>query len=417
MNKKSKMIVPLIAAASGLAISTPAVAEVDLFGGKVKAGGYFAQHWQTAIEVDGSANFAADQNADSGFARLRFGMWFSGQISDNVSFFLELAEEPNDQGDGNYQITQDLAWIDFKLSDSVTFRLGNVFATTMNFIKYSDGGAVQGNPMIGNGINDMITAEEGAWLLGNHKTSLGTVDWNFVIAKPSFFGDASEDSGYNYSARSSLVMNNGFGIGAGYFKTTGDAQCVGNSCTLSDGGAFNSLIGLGDGDNYDFASKTLNGRFTGTGLIPGIRADIWQIDLMYSTKDLGLPFMIHGFYGQAEDDYSWANGSYATSGSAFSTVDAEESFWGITARIDLTESIYLATRYTATTNDTAGIPEGDDEANRIQVAAGYWLNDSTLFKAEYVKQEEGSVSGGGRCQFGADDCEWDGFVVEASVSF
>lgn len=413
INKNLSMAV----ASAMLLMSQGVSAETDLFGGKVKAGGYMAQHWQTAIEVDGPAALAGDVNADSGFARLRFGLWFAGQVTDNVSFFVELAEEPNDQGDGNYQITQDLAWIDFKLSDSVILRLGNVFATTMNFIRYSDGGSVQGNPMIGNGINDMITAEEGVWLLGNHKTNMGTWDWNLTVAKPSFFGDASEDSGYNYSGRTSLVMDNGFGIGAGYFKTTGDAQCTGSSCTLSDGGAFGSLIGLGDGDNYDFGSKTLNARYTQPGIIPGISADIWQIDLMYSTKSLGFPFLIHGFYGQGEDDYAWANGSYVTSGSSFTNTGAEQSFWGILARIDFTENMYLATRYGVSKNDSPNLPAGDNEANRIQVSAGYWMNDSTLFKAEYVRQEEGSVSGGGRCQFAAGDCEWDGFVLEASISF
>ncbi len=418
MKKNSIKLIPAITAAVSLALSANASAETDLFGGKVKAGGYFAQHWQTAFEVDGSPQFANDADADSGFARLRFGMWFSGQITENVSFFLELAEEPNDQGDGNYQITQDLAWIDFKLSDSVIFRVGNVVETTMNFIRYSDGGAVQGNPMIGNGINDMITAAEGVWLLGNHKTSIGTWDWNATLTKPSFFGDASNDSGYDYGLRSSLVTNSGFGIGAGYFKTTGDAQCNAmGACALSDGGAFNSLIALGDGDNYDFGSKTLANRVTQPGIVPGISADIWQIDVMYSGKDIGIPLLVHGFYGQAKDDYSWANGSYTTSGSAFVKSDAEQSFWGLLARIDLNDKMYLATRYTVSMNDTAGLPNGDDEANRIQVAAGYWLNDATLIKAEYVRQEEGSVSGGGRCQFGVNDCEWDGFIVEASVSF
>lgn len=393
-------------------------ADVDLFGGKVKAGGYMAQHWQTAIEVEGSPNNPADAAADSGFARLRFGLWFAGQITDNFSFFVELAEEPNDQGDGNYQITQDLAWVDYTINDALIFRVGNVVETTMNFIRYSDGGAVQGNPMIGNGINDMITAAEGVWLTGSQKTGLGLWDYNATITKPSFFGDASKDSGYDFGLRSSIVTDSGFGIGAGYFKTTADAACpTPTTCTLSDGGAFNSLIALGDGDNYDFASKTLNGRLTQPGIIPAISADIWQIDLMYSGDALGKPITIHGFYGQGEDDFSWAGGSFAASPTTFSTVNAEQTFWGILGRVDLTDKVYLATRYGVSINETDGIGAGDNEADRIQVAAGWWVDDGVLIKAEYVRQEEGSVSGGGRCAFGATDCDWDSFVIEGSVSF
>ncbi len=408
----------LLIASAVLLASTAAHADVDLFGGKVKAGGYMAQHWQTAIEVDGTAANALDTSADSGFARLRFGFWFAGQITEDFSFFVELAEEPNDQGDGNYQITQDLAWVDYKVNEAVTFRVGNVVETTMNFIRYSDGGSVQGNPLIGNGSNDMITAAEGVWLLGSHQVALGTLDWNATLTKPSFFGDASKDSGYDYGFRSSLVTNSGFGIGAGYFKTTGDANCpTPTTCTLSDGGAFGSLIGLGDGDNYDFGSKTLNGRLTQAGIIPGISADIWQIDVMYSGNDIGMPLTLHGFYGQGEDDYSWAGGSFVSTPTTFSTTDAEQDFWGIFARLDLSDKVYLATRYTASSNETSGVV-GDNELERIQVGGGWWVDDGVLIKAEYVKQEEGNVSGGGRCTFaGASACEWDGFVLEGSVSF
>lgn len=400
-----------------LVASSASHAEVDLFGGKVKAGGYMAQHWQTAIEVEGSPANAADAAADSGFARLRFGMWFAGQVSENVSFFVELAEEPNDQGDGNYQITQDLAWVDYKINDALIFRVGNVVETTMNFIRYSDGGAVQGNPMIGNGINDMITAAEGVWLTGAQEVGLGTWDYNATITKPSFFGDASEDSGYDFGLRSSLVTDTGFGIGAGYFKTTGDAACTTpTTCALSDGGAFNSLIALGDGDNFDFASKTLNGRLTQPGIIPGISADIWQIDAMWSGDALGKPVTIHGFYGQAKDDYSWAGGSFVTGVNVFTTTEAEQEFWGILGRVDLSDTVYLATRYGFSSNETAGIV-GNEEADRIEVAAGWWVEDNTLIKASYTRQDEGNVSGGGRCQFGATDCDWDVFVIEGSVSF
>ena len=184
-------------------------------------------------------------------------------------------------------------------------------------------------------------------------------------------------------------MDNGIGIGAGYFTTTGDAQCTTpTNCTLSDGGAFGSLIALGDGDNYDFGSKTLNARRTQAGIVPGISADIWQVDVMWSGNTLGKNITIHGTYGQAKDDFSWASGSYATQSTVFSAVDAEQEFWRIFGRVDVSDEVYLAARYGVSTNETAGIGDDDNELSRIQVGGGWWVRDNVLIKAEYVKQEE-----------------------------
>lgn len=411
----------VLTAAVILAASSSSFADTDLFGGKVKAGGYFAQAWQSPFEVKGAALTTSDRQADSGFSRLRFGMWFAGEIAEDFSFYVELAEEPNDQGDGNYNITQDLAFIDYKINDALIFRVGNVVETTMNFIRYSDGGSVQGNPLSGNSAVDMITAAEGVWLTGSQAVGLGTWDYNATITKPSFFGDASEESGYNFGLRSSLVTESGFGLGAGVFKTTGKAICpaTGTGCALTDGGAFGSLIGLGDGDNYDFGSKSLNARRTQAGVLPGIDALVWQLDLMWSGDALGKPITIHGTYGQGEDDFSYTSGSFATNAAATfnSTVDAEQEFYRIMARIDLTDTVYLATRYGVSNNETSNRGAGDNELSRLQVGGGWWVRDSVLIKAEYVHQEEGSVSGGGRCQFGAGDCDWGGFLVEGSVTF
>ncbi|MFQ3191487.1 MAG: hypothetical protein ACI936_002628 [Paraglaciecola sp.] len=180
-----------------------------------------------------------------------------------VSLYAEIAEEPNEAGDGHYEIRQDLALTDYKINDEVTFRLGNVVETTMNFMHYADDSSVKGNPLIGSGSNNMITAAEGIWLLGTHEMNNGTWDWNATVTKFSFFGDASADSRYDCGLRGSAKWNNGFGLGAGYFTTStkADSNCVGNVCELSDGGAFNSLIALGDGDNYDFPSKTISARY------------------------------------------------------------------------------------------------------------------------------------------------------------
>ncbi len=403
----------LVAAVASILATNVAVAETDLFGGKVKAGGYLAQHWQTPIEVDGnSLASAADAVQDSGFQRLRVGLWFSAQISDRFSAYMELAEEPNDfQGANPFGITQDLAWIELKVTDGVALRYGNVVETTMNFIRYSDGAAVQGNPLIGNGVNDMITAAHGFWLTGGSDTSFGKWDYNLTLSKPSFLEDFSDESGYNYGARTSITTAGGLGLGAGVFIMDGDVTgCpTTTTCTLGSGGNTRSLVPGGDGDHYKVGqqSQAFNSQ---PSILPGVDGHIWQIDAMWSGDDLGMPVTIHGFYGQAEDDFSRSGAT------TLSTVDAEQSFWGIMGRVNVNDKLYLAARYGASENETAGVTNGD--AERIQVGVGYWVSDGTLLKAEYLRQDNDSGSGSGVCDGTATgDCDFDGLITELSVSF
>lgn len=75
------------------------------------------------------------------------------------------------------------------------------------------------------------------------------------------------------------------------------------------------------------------------------------------------------------------------------------------------EKFYLAARYGEAENTSDLIAQTDNTVERLQVAAGYWFNDRTLLKVEYVEQDEGANSGG---QIGAG---FDGFTSEISVKF
>ena len=394
-----------------------AVNAIDFFDGKLKLDLFFAQQWQSGIEVDedapGSLIFPGDGSASSGFNRFRFALHLNAQITDSISAFIELAEEPNDFGEVG-EIENDLSWIQFDLNDKVAVRVGAVVPTTMNFIRYTDGAVVQDNPLIGNGVNDIITAEEGLWFTGTHEVDRGTWDWNATVTTPSFFEDFSDDSGYNFTLRSSLVTKGGFGVGVGYFKSTGDATCTTpTTCTSTSGVRAGGPL-QGDGDPYSFAASPTGARNKHVGLAPGIDADAWQVDVMYKRDK----FTVHGFFGRVEDDFSFTAGDLASDGGAgvFSTTDAEYDFWGLFGKVDLSDKVYLAARFTATSNEADGIT-GGEELDRIQVAVGYWHGDSVLFKAEFVSQDEEAFSGGGVCTFGTTDCDWDGFVLETSVVF
>lgn len=408
---KKTIIAANVAALLALGSTATQVQAVEFMDGKLKINGAAMQSWQSAMEVDGFAR--APQEADSGFHRLRYALHFNAQVTDTISVFAELAEEPNDFG--NFNVAQDLAWIQFA-KDGLGLRVGNVISTTQNFIEYSDGAVVQSNPLIGNSPVDMITAEEGLWLYGAHDK----VTWDAVVSKPSFATDFSEDSGYNYGLRGTVGFDNGLSFGAGLFITTAELNCdADNLCTDNVGAAIGSLIGVGDGDNYQFGSDGTGltgtpGRGSHFAIVPGLSATIWQLDVQYKTDN----FKLNAYYGQAQDDYSWADSGIAgyrpVSGS-FSNIDSQVNFMSIKAKYDINKNVYLAARYSNSTNESDGI-SSNDALDRIQLGLGYWIEDKVLLKIEYVKQTEEAFSGG-QSTNGEGEAEWDGLLAELSVSF
>lgn len=385
----------------------------DFMDGKLKINGAIMQSWQTGIEVDGAARSPLE--AESGFHRLRYALHINANLTDNISVFAELAEEPDDNG--NFNLLQDLAWMQIVLDNGIGIRIGNVISTTQNFIEYSDGAVVQSNPLIGNSPVDIITAEEGVWVYG----AQGNVTWDAVISKPSFATDFSKDSGYNYALRGTYNLDSGLSFGAGVFITTADLQCeTDTSCTNNGAhGVIGSLIGIGDGDIYQFSGDT--GAVTGTpgrgghfAIVPGVNATFWQLDAQYKTDD----FVLHGYYGQAKDDYSWAEGAVAgyrpVSGN-FTKTESEVSFMSVKAKYNVSKEFYIAARYSESTNETSGI-SSDDSLDRIQLGLGYWIEDKFLLKVEYVKQTEEALSGG-QATDGTGEASWDGVVAELSMSF
>lgn len=408
---KKTIIAANVAAILALGATATQVQAAEFMDGKLKINGAAMQSWQSAMEVDGAAR--APQEAESGFHRLRYALHFNAQLTDTISVFAELAEEPNDFG--NFFVAQDLAWIQFQ-KDGLGLRVGNVISTTQNFIEYSDGAVVQSNPLIGNSPVDMITAEEGLWLYG----AKDNYTWDAVISKPSFGTDFTKDSGYNFGLRGTVGFDNGLSVGAGLFITNAELNCdTSGNCTDNVGAAIGSLIGVGDGDNYQFGSDSSGvsgtpGRGGHFAIVPGLSATIWQIDAQYKTDNL----KVNAYFGIAQDDYSWADSGIAgyrpVSGS-FTNKESEVSFMSVKAKYDINKELYIAARYSMSSNDSEGI-SGDDGLDRIQVGGGYWIADKVLLKVEYVKQTEEALSGGQNTD-GTGEAEWDGFLAELSVSF
>lgn len=417
MNNKSKLFTLVAVLVTPFLLVRLAHA-AEFMDGKLAINGAVMQGFQSPIELEGSGRVTtADDEASSGFHRLRYALHINATIDDQFSVFAELAEEPNDlntdSGFDPFGIHMDLGWIEAQLGGGVKARIGTIISTTQTFIRYSDGAVVQSNPFIGNTPVDMITGEEGIWVLGNRAfESGGNVTWDLGVSSPSFLRDFSEDAGYNLQARGTINFDNGLSFGSGVFNTNGGVDCLNGVCRRADGAAVNSLIALGDGENYVFATRG-PGNVNHVAIVPGIDAFIWQVDAQYQDG----PLLVHGFYGQAEDDFSWQDvgGGYRPISGNFGETDADMAFWGLESQFKTTATTYVAVRYSQSENETGGL-SSDNRLHRWQVAGGYWFNDSTLLKVEYARQQEEALSGGQNVN-GTGDAEWDGVLAELSLTF
>ena len=186
---------------------------------------------------------------------------------------------------------------------------------------------------------------------------------------------------------------------------------------------------FGDGENYNFSASGSSERDTHVGIMPGLNQQIMQLNLAYQpSTDLSVIFML----GQSSDDFTFADaagnavagityfgidGVADNSGTSFDSnqvIKGESSveYWVLEAqKYIVPEKFYVAARYSEAENTSDLIAQTDNTVERLQVSAGYWINDRTLWKVEYVNQEEGINSGG---QIGSG---FDGFTSEISVKF
>ena len=404
---------------SCIALSNPTFS-AEFLDNKIQAKLMLMQGFQ-AIEAKPGAFEIPNTDMAPGFQRLRFNIELAVKVHDHVTVYVDLGEEPNDFGtDDQFEISQDLGYIDLDIfglagsaqqDQSWLFRAGNIVSTVFEFRGYSDGAAVQSNPLIGNSPIDFVTAESGIQSLWSHKVSdsvITQVNADIGFTVPTFFEDYSGERGFNTFGRLSLNTGFGLNLGLGWFiSSLGDQVTNRPFADVQTAGLIQ-----GDGDNYNFAASGASSRDTHAGLLPGLDANIFQINAHYQARP-GTEF--RGWAGIAKDEFSFvdSNGdqTVASQAVAYQEIASEINYYAIEATQYLTlNRLYIASRFSSATNKSDNI-SGDKDLNRIQLGLGWWLTDNTLFKAEYVKQSEGNTSAG---QIGAD---WDGLTAELSVVF
>ena len=431
-------------AAAVMAASAPAyVQSAEFLDGLAEVNFLALQNYQ-AIQAKEGAFRPVDEEQSSGFGRLRVNLQLKFHINEYIVADVDIAEEPNDfgnNGDRDFAFHQDFAGIEFELlglsgaardNANLTLRLGNIGAAPFQFKGFQDGADNQGNALIGNGITDYATAENGMQLSYSETRDSGLIRGYNVAGHvtTSSFGEAfQEDRGFNFRLQGTLEFAGGFKVGLNYFQANQGDQLRFENGVASLAGVTTTNYRFGDGENYNFSASGSSERDTHVGAMPGVEQSIIQLNLAYQpTPETSLIFML----GKSTDDYTFADaagnavagityfgvdGIADTNGTTFdsnSVIKGDSSVEYYTFEAQhyiIPNKFYLAARYSEAENTSDLIAQTDNTVERIQVAAGYWFNDKTLLKFEYVDQEEGANSGG---QIGTG---FDGFTSEISVKF
>ena len=415
----------------------------EFLDGRVQVNFLAMQNYQ-AIQAEDGAFRPEDELQSDGFGRLRVNLMFKFKITENITADIDIAEEPNDfgnNGDRDFSFHQDFAGIEFDLlgltdtekhSNNLTLRVGNIGAAAFQFKGFQDGADNQGNALIGNGITDYATAENGIQLSYSQSYENGLIRAYNVAGHmtTSSFGEAfQDDRGYNYRLQGTLEFEGGFKAGLNYFSANQGDQLVFENGTASLAGVTTTNYRFGDGENYNFSASASSERDTHVGALPGLNQSILQLNLAYQPTDQTSVIVM---LGRASDDYTFADadgnavagityfgtdGVQDPLGTTFDSTqvveaDASVDYWVVEAQqYILPEKFYVAARYASAENTSDLITQQDNEVTRLQVSAGYWINNRTLWKVEYVDQDEGVNSGG---QIGQG---FSGLTSEISVKF
>lgn len=437
-NKKAKFALTLVAAA----LAAPAQAEMSDYFDRLDVNFLAMQNFQSIQAKDGAFR-PGDEEQSSGFGRIRANLMLKFHINEYITADIDIAEEPNDFGGGDrdFSFHNDFAGIEFDLlglygtpneNENLTLRLGNNGASPFQFKGFQDGADNQGNALIGNGINDYATAENGAQLSYTETFDSGVLRSYNVAGHitTSSFGEAfQEDRGFNYRLQGALEFEGGFKVGLNYLQANQGDQLRFENGVASLDGLTTTNYRFGDGENYNFSASPSSERDTHVGVMPGLDQSIIQLNLAYQPSDQTSIILM---LGKSSDDYTFADSAgnavagityFGTDGVADengttfdsnSVIKGESSveYYAVEAQqYIIPEKLYVAARYAESENTSDLISQNDNTVERLQVAAGYWFTDSTLLKVEYVNQEEGANSGG---QIGRG---FDGFTSEISVKF
>lgn len=347
-----------------LLVATAVPAQAQMEDGELPEIDFAVNLMQSAqsISVDGFPG------AVTGFHRARAGLNASVQFSENVSGLLMLEQEPNDFG-GQFGLgpSVDFMVMNMQVSEGLTVQAGTPVTGLMHFRGFSDGPVVQGNPLIGNSPADIITAGQGVKLIGSY----GGFGFDLTAAKT--FGEnlttlGEGSTGVWLIGNATYAVSDVLQVGAGLAGATGQ-----ETMDFARGDRENiNLNPEQQNPNGGFADQSKN---THAALPNG--GWITQVDAKITPSPLDIDL--------------W--GGYAQDSEVDGTNDAAAAFGGLGAKVDITESFYLAGRFVIVSDqgDAIDNASGDPDGNltRFEGGIGVELYDHALLKVSGVTQSHG----------------------------
>ncbi len=292
-----------------------------------------------------------------------------GTIAQDVHTYVEL--HLNDRTPGSDEVEVNEAYLRYTGLRPLALKLGNFevdFGEQHRF--RSDNAQVQDNPFVGNSLTDPVAVQSGLELSGE----AGPMDWSLAVTNgldPNQGGFGFARSGRSFAYVANLRADGPAGLSGAFSYYTVDQSDL-----------------APPRDNLFTPASTLANQYQGLGSAAGptfTKGDVsaFQLDGAWEPTEAT---SLRAWWGRYEEDAA--------------AIQDEIDYWSVQARQGFGPA-YAAARFGRT--DNAAVTT--DEWEKLQVAAGYRVNEAALAKLEYVDQENLNTEDG-----------FDGLVGEMSVS-
>jgi hypothetical protein len=373
-------------------VATPAQAQMgDGELPKVDVGGAVASDAQAILvsEFDND-----DFDTSLGFNRVAAQIQTNVQFSENVSGYMELSAEPEENTNFSKVTTNiDFVYVNVNVAENLMVQAGTPGIGISNFPRWSDGALVQGNPLVGNSVAQTGTAGNGgAKLIGSYP-SFGfdvTVTRNFGGGQDvNAAGQKGTGTGVDIYGRARYTGADIFNLGAGVAFATGNKGLA---------------IANGDGDYYNVPAGIQTGGVnapSGFSNHPTLPSDVmFQVD------------------GEVTPGALSANAAlgYASQSATGSAPDPAAIFGVLGAKYDVNDSFFIAGRYSVTSDQTDYASDLDKSSIwRAQLGVGYTY-EATMLKLEYANQSQVSENDTSS-PFANQSRNWQAITAQFSVAF
>ncbi|MFV0605594.1 MAG: hypothetical protein ACK5NK_07095 [Niabella sp.] len=381
---------------------------------KVKFGAGFTQQWQT-LSHSNSGAVALYPRLAPGFGVAQANLNMDVQLADgiklNLTTYLSSRHHNESWVKGGYIQFDKLP---FKgefwdnLMEIATIKLGHM---EINYgdqhFRRSDGGSTIYNPFVENYIMDAFATEVGGeiylqknGLLGMVGISNGLINGGYQSPQTTIGTDT-----YPYHRNPSFYVKGAIDKTIGEVRARGAASLYYNA---SDG---RSTLYGGDrtGSNFFYvmepATATAKDNAFSGRVNPGMSNQIRAIQLNGFVKAYGLEF-----FGTYENAKGRSVNERFTN---FDKRNVNQFAGELLYRIGAKEKVYIGGRYNAVKGQLLASNSDKQTVSRASLAAGWFLTNNILLKAEYVNQEYKDYPTGNIFENG----KFKGAVIEAVVGF